>query len=1052
MLTFAAAYDPPSVTTPDSALDRSNARNGASPQVHGKNPSQMRELAKGALLSLAPHGIRYPDLVREGVDADLLHQLYEEIGIKDSRPELQAGSSTYQAIQTPKQKAFPSISKPHTNAPSIFLPAKPPSGLSAIPVAANLKDASNPQQSVSQSKFDSTGLSGETETPSQKTKPAPSVSTNSPLATAATNVAMERKDRIAQLLAAKTGKPAPMRNAPDAANLPIQLTSSPDPAPQVPPPITSAAYATAPNLAIQPVPRSIKNKAQTELVRQKMESLKKEAETKARAQTQSQASIPPRPDVLVSDPNTTQIAPKAEQLLSTKLNQQNVAHPDGSSATSNIVPVNKPSPQLDYAYRIPGLFMTSDEPSHAEEQVYTTAQCQARMSSYREHDLEQESRTSSAQDHSSTPGSLTEFNLASLGNKGSASRLTQKRPLASDSFDDPTPPTKRPFGRKDSVEHIEIDVSEGESDDGSDGIGMDIDEDSQASGLLSSATPSKQASEQDTQTSLPTTKQPERPSIQQQTTNSSFGVSTPTKEKDKEDLWRAKNAEIEAMRKRIAEMEQRRKTKQSQSQAQSPQASLPGTPAPPKLQAASPTQASPNPVSILPTYGSSRNQTHGNVHAVMRTATDGDHQFLAMNPLSRIATESPSHNEDLRKKMARRKELQSGLPNLDAEVQATQLKLAQTKARLAVIKREAEKREAEIREARQREAEIFAEAMRLEEQLNMGLKGRSRFSEELQSLGGDLEAVTEVQKTFTRSLEPDRTPSDSDYAPPPTDFSGQPETQDIPGVEPAAESGSMADAYRKSATVNELIHETKNDAVEEGRTVVPDSSNEQFPYDAGINAPTTTSALIERSCKELDDNSRSQSQIPADLESCQSSIVPGSSDEQSVDEENIVEAPSTNLNDVAAGLEYDNDGSVSMSDSGTDDYEPAEVPDATQYSDKESVGYEPDDGLLQGDANQEEPSDIDDDYEPAEEVEPMEVDLRSIQPVLMNNYQYTESRQPGPADERSSDPYSPEPVEKSARNDIEDGLELSEANMFTKPQDFSPHAGVSAENDDVSQS
>ena len=123
------------MTTPDFAIDQSDARDEATPQVYGKSPSQMRELAKGALLSLAPHGIRYPDLVREGVDRDLLQQLYEEIGIKDIRPELPAGNYAHQTTQPPERTAIPVISEAYTNATSTLTTDRPDSGSPSLPVA-----------------------------------------------------------------------------------------------------------------------------------------------------------------------------------------------------------------------------------------------------------------------------------------------------------------------------------------------------------------------------------------------------------------------------------------------------------------------------------------------------------------------------------------------------------------------------------------------------------------------------------------------------------------------------------------------------------------------------------------------------------------------------------------------------------------------------------------------------------------------------------------------------------------------------------------------------
>ena len=1042
-----AAYDPPSVTTPDFALDRSDDRDGTSPQARRKSPSQMRELAKGALLSLAPHGIRYSELVGEGLDPDLLQQLYEEIGIKDARPELPAVVPTSQVVDLPEQNpVFISESEKHSM--STTLPDRPASGLGGIPVATDVLDTPPNQQSLNQSSTNSTGPAKSTETPLQQAEHASRLSTNSPLATAVSNVAMERKDRIAQLLAAKTGKPAPVRSMSDATSAPAQVRLSPSPAPKVTASIMPAETAAVPDLPDQSIPKSVKNKAQTELVRQKMESLKREAEAKAQAQMQSQATIPLMPSMPVSEKRMAVGTPTIEQSPSTDLTQQGAAYSDGSlgqtrSAISDFQSFSKPPSPPNSAYRIPGLFMTSDEAAQAGEQGSAAARSEAGQltATSSDHDLEHHSNVSSERDPSSISGSLTENNLASLSSQDSSSRLPQKRPLASDSFDEPLPPAKRPFGRKDSVEHIEIDVSDEESDGGSDGIGMDIDEDSQASGLLiNNSAPSKEASERDTQVSIPMATLPERPSVQLQMTASDINDSTPPKEKDKEVLWRAKNLEIEAMRKRIAEMEQRRKAKQSQSQVQSPQPSLPGTPAISKMQIPSPSRASPNPGLAIQTYGSSQSPPHGNVQDVLPNASTGDHRSSDKNLIARLATENPAHVEDLRKKIARRKELQDGLPNLDAEVQATQLKLAQTKARLAAIKWEAEKREAEIREARQREAEIIAEAMRLEEQLNMGLEGRSRFSEELQSLGADLEAVPERQTTVTESPEPNHTSVNVNCASPPTILPERSETQNISDMAQAATSGSIADG--KGVNVIDGFHEIDDGAAKEKEAVAGELSSKQIANEIAEVAPTASSVLDGESYRELDEESRSESRIPADPESYQASIMLHRSDEDFVGIDSLVEVSSENFNGGTGELDDDNDGSVSMSDSGTDEYEPAEIPDMHQYSDMESDGYEPDYGLLPEKPLSKEPSDIDDDYEPAEEVEPVEVDLRNIQPVSISDEQHPESRDPEPVDQRPSDSYSLETVDIPTVDDIEDGLELSEANTLTKSQDLPPQADV----------
>ena len=47
-----------------------------------KSVPELRQLAKGALLSLVPHKILYDELVREGVHPQVLRELYGELGIK----------------------------------------------------------------------------------------------------------------------------------------------------------------------------------------------------------------------------------------------------------------------------------------------------------------------------------------------------------------------------------------------------------------------------------------------------------------------------------------------------------------------------------------------------------------------------------------------------------------------------------------------------------------------------------------------------------------------------------------------------------------------------------------------------------------------------------------------------------------------------------------------------------------------------------------------------------------------------------------------------------
>ncbi len=132
-----------------------------------KTPSDLRQLAKGALLSLAPHSIHYPDLVREGLNENVLQQLYGELGVKIEAQEITE------------------LSQPD-NGPAELVPSAPNQrGLpSTKPTAGDLV----PQV-----------IAPAAEAPPPGPRPAVSPS-------------LERKDRIAQLLAARTGRPSPVRS------------------------------------------------------------------------------------------------------------------------------------------------------------------------------------------------------------------------------------------------------------------------------------------------------------------------------------------------------------------------------------------------------------------------------------------------------------------------------------------------------------------------------------------------------------------------------------------------------------------------------------------------------------------------------------------------------------------------------------------------------------------------------------------------------------------------------------------------------------------------
>lgn len=153
--------------------------------------AELRQAAKGALLSLVPHKILYADLINEGINSSILQLLYEELGIsfdsqvaeKDVPPQGQSRVEDPSGVTVPR-------SRPTDHHPDIPAPQKISSEPSNVPRVENASAT--------------TSLPAIKELAKQNTAPSPS---------------LERKDRIAQLLAAKTGR--------TSAASPVAISSSP---------------------------------------------------------------------------------------------------------------------------------------------------------------------------------------------------------------------------------------------------------------------------------------------------------------------------------------------------------------------------------------------------------------------------------------------------------------------------------------------------------------------------------------------------------------------------------------------------------------------------------------------------------------------------------------------------------------------------------------------------------------------------------------------------------------------------------------------------------
>jgi len=209
----------------------------------GKSPDQLRIQAQGALLSLAPHNIRFEELVGEGINPALLRQLYEEVGIKVPTVPVEAAAepaSFTNGVGPAQRRGSDSTTKS-------------PNDLQKSPVGHPASDSQ-----------------------SDTIKP------------------MERKEVIARMLAAKAAK-----------------ASGPSPSPQA---TISKETSTIPDTEAplseisgreREIPVREKNKAQTELARQRIEQLKKQGLMRNQKAQQDPASQEQPSRTAIPSPSVT---------------------------------------------------------------------------------------------------------------------------------------------------------------------------------------------------------------------------------------------------------------------------------------------------------------------------------------------------------------------------------------------------------------------------------------------------------------------------------------------------------------------------------------------------------------------------------------------------------------------------------------------------------------------------------------------------------------------------------------------------------------------------
>ncbi|KAJ5240985.1 uncharacterized protein N7469_002576 [Penicillium citrinum] len=586
-----------------------------------KSAAQLRVQAQGALLSLAPHNIRYEELVAEGINPTLLKQLYEEVGIRIATPkaEKKAGSTTIPA----KPPQGPSLKN------SVPQPAQPaePTKNTEVPVLASSKVENESKMAA---------------TDSSKTTPtAPPMGSNKP---------MERKEVIARMLAEKAAARA----------------TEPQDTPKVTPKVTpksspSAVSSTATPAKLNGTGVKEKNKAQTELARQRIEQLRKQAlmkqQEKNRQPSQTMTVPGQVPESSVPNEVATPVpahTPAADPVPApvpapapapTIARTQVVQHP---------LPVRPPA-SADVS-KIPGLLLAGSDQESTQPNNPSVSQ-----------DIGVDS----------TPLSRTS---------------QRKRPRASD-FDEPPDLPKKPFSYStapsDSESRLIIDISEDESLYGDDeGADMDVDS----------------SSEQEP-ASAPSLAVP-KPPLSRNSSRGGLSSSTPQSH-DSESL-RKRDLQIQAMHRRIAELEQKRKEKLAASRTQSPLPLVASTPSSEEQSTATgaeifETSSAPVSTSKLAPDTCTSVSTLADRPDLIDTFCESSIRVLASMDMSQL--------DKIRSQILRMKEIESGLPELDAEIESSE-------QRLATCKREADTLLAEITKGKEGRLQLVDELKKLSDEIN----------------------------------------------------------------------------------------------------------------------------------------------------------------------------------------------------------------------------------------------------------------------------------------------------------------------------------------------
>ncbi|KAL9114588.1 MAG: hypothetical protein Q9187_007427, partial [Circinaria calcarea] len=583
------------------------------PDMEGKNK---RECAKIVLQELYDNNIGFEKLLAEGIDASLLRELYLELGIAVPNLPLQQVDhrDTPNGISITKENQVGDVATSelipiHVGQQSertLEIQGQDTTGLTQGVKGQEVQHDQNAlrDQNVVQPAQKTVNV-GAVQEPSSTSKPnIANLPKKPPMATPG-DKAIERKDYIAKMLAAKAGRNTSTAKASKPAEpstLLVEVKNSDNTKEN-----SRAASPVILTTDSMPVPlEKVTNtedvrRAQTELARRKIEALKTRTEPhrdELPKVTQELPSSPLRSNLSSLSPPMQERSPNIPQRMSKEppaplrlpANEQSIPKP---SATPQFTPSRSFFSSLGRrpANGIPGLFSFSapvSPPVSQEQSIIPASSITSAIQAIPEqptiHPLEQstdqlgdapiqQEDTDMDDIHVNSPIPVTASPVAnSTSAPETAQGQSRKRPTAADFIESPADRIKRRLG---SSEQIDVLIEISEDEDDSDKDEMDLDNVSTARVPPPPLSVAESAKAKAIRDLPPLSDFPSRAKSQVNSYASTPPmVQTPGKVKDQE-ILKLKEEQILLMQRKIAEMEQRKKAKQAISRAQTPGMSSP---------------------------------------------------------------------------------------------------------------------------------------------------------------------------------------------------------------------------------------------------------------------------------------------------------------------------------------------------------------------------------------------------------------------------------------------------------------------------------------------